>query len=217
MCNPILANIWNKEILPNKNFPENFQLVDVTPIFKKKDKTFVESYRPVSALPTTSKIFEGIMQKQITDYIGKFLSPFLCGYRKGFSTQYALLSLIERWRLWLGKQGFAGVLLMDLSKVFDKINHELLMAKLHTYGFSVETLKVLLSNLQERLQRVKINATLSSWIKLFQGFLQVSVLGPMLFNNYINDIYFILADDLTPYNCNSNLKSVLDKLEHILR
>ena len=217
MCNPILANIWNKEILPNKNFPENFQLMDVTPIFKKKDKTFVESYRPVSALPTTSKIFEGIMQKQITDYIGKFLSPFLCGYRKGFSTQYALLSLIERWRLWLGKQGFAGVLLMDLSKVFDKINHELLMAKLHTYGFSVETLKVLLSNLQERLQRVKINATLSSWIKLFQGFLQVSVLGPMLFNNYINDIYFILADDLTPYNCNSNLKSVLDKLEHILR
>ena len=136
--------------------------MDVTPIFKKKDKTFVESYRPVSALPTTSKIFKGIMQKQITDYIGIFLSPFLCGYRKGFSTQYALMSLIERWRLWLGKQGFAGVLLMDLSKVFDKINHELLMAKLHTYGFSVETLKVLLSNLQERLQRVKINATLSS-------------------------------------------------------
>ena len=101
------------------------------------------------------------MQKQITDYIGKFLSPFLCGYRKGFSTQYALLSLIERWRLCLDKQGFAGALLMDLSKAFDTINHELLIAKLHAYGFSIEALEVLLSYLQERWQRVKINTTFS--------------------------------------------------------
>ena len=115
VCSPVLANIWNEEILLNKNFPENLKLADVTPIFKKKDKTFVENYRPVSVLPTVSKIFERIMQKQITDYIGKFLSPFFCGYRKGFSTQYALLSLVERWRLCLDKQVFAGALLMDLS------------------------------------------------------------------------------------------------------
>ena len=126
MCSPVLANIWNEENLLNKNFPENRKLADVTRIFKKKDKTFVENYRPASVLPTVSKIFERIMQKQITDYIGKFISPFLCGYRKGFSTQYALLSLIERWRLCLDKQGFAGALLMDLSKAFDTINHELL-------------------------------------------------------------------------------------------
>ena len=161
VCSPVLANIWNEEILLNKNFPENLKLADVTPIFKKKDKTFVENYRPVSVLPTVSKIFERIMQKQITDYIGKFLSPFLCGYRKGFSTQYALLSLIERWRLCLDKQGFAGALLMDLSKAFDTINHELLIAKLHAYGFSIEALEVLLSYLQERWQRVKINTTFS--------------------------------------------------------
>ena len=123
VCSPV---IWNEEILLDKNFPENLKLADVTPTFKKKDKTFVENYRPASVLPTVSKIFERIMQKQITDYIGKFLSPFLCGYRKGFSTQYALLSLIERWRLCLDKQGFAGALLMDLSKAFDTINHELL-------------------------------------------------------------------------------------------
>ena len=126
MCSPALANIWNEEILPHKNFPENLKLADATPIFEKKDETFFENYRPVSILPTVSKIFEQIMQKQITDYIGKFLSPSLCGYRKGFSTQYALLSLIERWRLCLDKQGFAGALLMDLSKAFDTINHELL-------------------------------------------------------------------------------------------
>ena len=108
VCSPVLANIWNEEILLNKNFPENLKLADVTPIFKKKDKTFVENYRPVSVLPTVSKIFERIMQRQITDYLGKFISPFLCGYRKGLIIQYALLSLIERWRLCLDKQGFAG-------------------------------------------------------------------------------------------------------------
>ena len=75
-----------------------------------------------------------------------------------------MLSLItERWRLCLDKQGFAGALLMDLSKAFDTINHELLIAKLHAYGFSIEALEVLLSYLQERWQRVKINTTLSSW------------------------------------------------------
>ena len=85
-----MANIWNEEILLNKNFSKNLKLADASPVFKKKDKTFVENYRPVSVLPTVLKIFERIMQKQISGYIGKFLSPFLCGYSKGFSTQYAL-------------------------------------------------------------------------------------------------------------------------------
>ena len=222
MCSPVLANIWNEEILLNKNFPENLKLADVTPIFKKKDKTFVENYRPVSVLPTVSKIFERIMQKQISDYIGKFLSPFLCGYRKGFSTQYALLTLIERWKFCLDKQGFAGALLMDLSKAFDTINHELLIAKLHAYGFSTDALEVLLSYLQDRWQRVKINTTFSSWTQLLQGVPQGSVLGPILFNIYINDIFFALkgvdicnfADDTTEYVCDSNLKTVLETLEH---
>ena len=71
-------------------------------IFKKNDKNSVENYRPVSVLPPVSKIFERIMQKQITDYLEKFLSPFLCGYRKGFSTHYVLLLLIEMWRLCRG-------------------------------------------------------------------------------------------------------------------
>ena len=85
MCSPILAKNWNDEILLNKNFPKNLKLADVSPIFKKKDKTFVENYRPVSILPTVSKIFERIMQKRISDYIEKFISPFLCGYRKGYT------------------------------------------------------------------------------------------------------------------------------------
>ena len=73
-----------------------------------------------------------------------------------------MLSLIERWRLCLGKQGFAWALLMDLSKTFDTMNYELLIAKLHAYGFSIEALEVLLSYLKERWQRVRINTTFSS-------------------------------------------------------
>ena len=77
ICRLILANI-----LFNKYFPINLKLADASPIFRNKDKTFVENYRPVSVLTTVSKIFERIMHKQISDYIGKLLSPFLCGYRK---------------------------------------------------------------------------------------------------------------------------------------
>ena len=76
------------------------------------------------------------MQKQISDYIGKFLSPVLWGYRKGFSTQHASLMLIERWKFCL-----------DKLKPFDSINHEPLIANFHMYGFSVETLEALLSYL----------------------------------------------------------------------
>ena len=177
ICSPILANIWNEEILLNKNFPENLKLADVSPLFKKDDETFVENYRPVSVLPTASKVFERIMQKQISDYVGKFLSPFLCGYRKCFSTQNALLTLIERWKLCLDKEGFAGVLLMDLSKAFETINHKLLITKLRAYGFSTDALEVLLSSLQDRWQRVEINTTFSSWTQLLQGVPQGSVLS----------------------------------------
>ena len=65
VCRPVLANIWNEEILLNKNFPENLIFADVTPIFKKKDKTFVENYRPISVIPTISKIFKQTMQKKL--------------------------------------------------------------------------------------------------------------------------------------------------------
>ena len=76
VCSPVLANIWNEEILLNKNFPENLKLADVTPIFKKKDKTFVENYKPASVLPRVFMIFERIVQKQITDYVEKLYLHF---------------------------------------------------------------------------------------------------------------------------------------------
>ena len=79
-------HIWNKEIVQNKTFPTNLKLADVTPIFKKLERISKENYRPVSVLPTISKIFERLMQEQMNSFVVKNLSPYLCGYRKGYNT-----------------------------------------------------------------------------------------------------------------------------------
>ena len=105
------------------------------------------------------------------------LSPYLCGFRKGFNTQQALLSLIENWKKILDNKGFGGAVLMDLSKAFDTLNHELLIAKLHAYGFQRDSLRLLYSYLTNRWQRTKVNSSFSSWTELLKGVPQGSVLG----------------------------------------
>ena len=104
---------------------------DVTPIFIKDDPTKAKNYRPVSVLPVVSKVFERIMYKQISEYINHVLSPYLYGYRQGFNTQQALVSLTEKWKAILDKSGYAEAVLMDLSKAFDTIYHGLLITKLN--------------------------------------------------------------------------------------
>ena len=92
---------------------------------RKKDSFNKTNYRPVRILPPFSKTFERLMLKQINEHIKNKLSPYLCGYKKDFSTKYALLSPIERWKNILDEKRFGGTVLMDLSKVFDTLNHEL--------------------------------------------------------------------------------------------
>ena len=124
-------------------------------------------------------------------YVDNFLSPYLCGYRKGFSTQQALPSLIEKWQNIWDKKGYGGAVLMDLSNAFDTLNHDLLIAKLHAYGFTKESLKLIKSYLTNRWQRTKVNTNFSSWTELLIGVQQESVLGSLLFNIYINDLFYI--------------------------
>ena len=124
--------------------------MDVTLVFKKEDASLLKNYRPVSVLPVVSKIYERIMQKQILEYIDKHLSLHLCGYRKRYSMQAALISMLEKWKLSIDNKGFAGGVLMDLSKAFDTINHQLLLAKLPAYRLSQQALVIICSYLSNR-------------------------------------------------------------------
>ena len=152
------------------------------------------NYRPISGLPSGSKIFERIIQGQIGNFVDKLLSPYLCGYRKGYSMQHALITLLEKWRISLDNNGIGGAILMDLSKAFDTVNHNLLIAKLQAYGFSMKALKLIKSYLSNKWQRTKVNNFFSSWTELSHGVPQVSILGPLLFNIYLNDLLFIPLD-----------------------
>ena len=145
----ILQQLFS-QALTTGEFPSNLKNADVTPAFKKNNPLNKENYGPVSVLPIISKVFEKLMQNQINLHIKSFLSPYLCGYRKGFNSQHAFISLIERWQKSLDNEGYGGAVLMDLYKALDTLNHDLLIAKLHAYGFDIKTLKLLHSYLTKR-------------------------------------------------------------------
>ena len=115
------------------------------------------------------------MHKQISFYIDQFLSPYMCDYRKSFSTQHALLSLTEKWKKVLDNNGHGGAILMDLSKAFDTISHDLLIGKLHIYGFSKESFKLIRSYWQKtKLQSTFRSAKMvCSWPLLFVLFANI--------------------------------------------
>ena len=203
-------------------FPGELKEANITPIFKKRDKEKCENYRPISILPTFSKIFEKVLFEQISKFFEKIFSKFLCGFRKGFSTQTALLNLIQIWQKLLDNKNIIGTLLIDLSKAYDCISHDLLLAKLEAYGFSKRSLLLLKSYLKGRKQRVKMFNSFSRWIEIKLGIPQGSILGPLLFNIFLNDIFSFLeetltcnfADDNTIYAYDTCLETVKNKLLH---
>ena len=131
------------------------------------------------------------MQRQINSYITNHLSLYLCGYRKGYNTQQVLVSLIEKWKTILDDKGFGGAVFMDLSKAFDTLNHELLIAKFHAYGFNRDSLKLIYDYLSNRWQKIKISKSFSSWAELIQGVPEGFVLDPLLFNIYLNEFLYV--------------------------
>ena len=125
-------------------------------------KCHKQNYRPISVLPNMSKIIERIMSEQITQHFVGILSPLLSGFRQGYNTRHALFRVVEIWKKCLNISGTIGTILMDLSKAYDCISHDLLIAKIEAYGFHRNALKLVYSFLKNRMQRVKIGSTYSS-------------------------------------------------------
>ena len=122
----------------------------MTPLHKKGNKDLKENHRPVSILPVFSKVFERSMFAQMSSFFDTFLSKQQCGFRKGYSTQQCLLALLEKWKRAVDSGQMFGALLTDPSRVFDCLDHELLIAKLNAYGFSLPALKLVHDYLSNR-------------------------------------------------------------------
>ena len=136
-----------------------------------------------------------------------FFLKYKCAFRKGYSKQQCFLSMISKWKRAVDNGKAFGLLLTDLSNAFDWISHELLLVKLHVYGFSLASLKLIHSYLTNRKQRTKVNWSYCSWEEILFGVPQGSILGPLLLTIFLCDMFFVMndidfvsyADDNTPY------------------
>ena len=164
-------------------FPDKLKKAQVTPLYKKNDPLLKTNYRPVSVLCIFSKIFEKILEQQLSDFFKNIFNPYLCAFRRGHGCQTTLLRLLEDWRNALEKNQYVAAVLMDLSKAFDCLPHDILLDKLWAYGMSTDSVSLLESYLSNRKQQIKINGILSSWSDIQKEVPQGSIL----------DLYFLMS------------------------
>ena len=175
------------------------ELACVTPFFQKENWTNKENYRPISILSHLSKVFERCSYNQLSVFFDEIRSKYQCSFRKGFNVQYCFINLLETWRQSLNQFFF--------SKAFDYLSHELLVAKLIAYGVEISSLRLIYDYLINRKQRTKIGYNYSSYRDIISRVRHASILGPVVFNIYICDMFFLFtdmhvgsyADDTSPY------------------
>lgn len=189
ICEPITL-IINK-CLSEETFPNELKCAKVIPIYKKiGNREECERYRPISILPVLSKIFETLLKNRITNFLekNKLLNDHQHGYRKHKSTTTALLAAFEKISNALDDKKLISMLNLDLSKAFDAVPHDILMNKLFHYGFRGRIYNIMKAYLTNRHQIVSWNGSLSSKLEISHGVPQGSILGPILFIIYINDL-----------------------------
>ena len=189
----------------SKEFPDCLKQAKVSPIFKNDDPLDKENYRPVSILPLLSKVYEKLLYNGLSDYVEKIFNVILWGFRKLHSTQHAF-KLLESWQKELDEKGMVARVLMDLSKA---------------YGIDNVGLLLISDYLSRRKQRTKIGSSYSSWHDITRRVQQGSLLGPLLFNIFINDLFLFIrnsgvykfADDNTLYSVGKNIENVTSDLK----
>ena len=193
IINSHLANIISYDS-DNNSFSERAKIAAVGPIYKKSDRDKIENYRPASILNCFSKVNERFLHEKFKLFVELFLSGFVAAYRERYSCNHVIMRLIENWKRTLDENFQIGTVLMDLSKSFDCIPHDLVIAKFYAYGLSEETTTFFYSYLNRTGQRVRISDIRSSLQVLISGVPQGSILSPIVFNIFLNDLLEILKN-----------------------
>jgi hypothetical protein len=207
IVSPLTAII--NQSLTSGIFPDELKTAKILPIYKKEDEHFFDNYRPISLLPSISKVFEKIAHQQLFSYLSrnKLLYKHQYGFREDHSTELAVLEFLDRIYSHLDAGNIPISVFLDLSKAFDTIDHNILCSKLTHYGIGGTELNWFRSYLTDRSQYVSYNGSCSELNKITTGVPQGSILGPLLFTIYMNDICYasnfhsiLYADDTTLIN-----------------
>ena len=212
-----LAEIINLSISTGM-YPTKLKMAKIIPIFKAEDNTNANNYRPISLLSNFNRIFEKLVFSRMESFIEQndILSPSQYGFRKAHSTQHAILDIVSTIQENMGKRLFSCGVFIDLKKAFDTVDHKILLHKLDHYGFRGVINKWFSSYLEGRTQTTQIGSFISKRKNTTCGVPQGSVLGPLLFLIYVNDIqessdklkFFLFADDTNAVYADKNLKSL---------
>ena len=199
-------------------FPSELKIAQILPLYKSNDPMLFNNYRPISLLPFFSKLFERLMYNRLIDFIEKhrLLYQYQFGFRKNHSTFMALVTLLESITSALDNLEFSICILIDFRKAFDTVEHSILLNKLNHYGIRGTALQWFNSYLTNRYQYVNYNNTTSNMKQIVCGVPQGSILGPLLFLSYINDISSVsnvlssvlFADDTTLLYSSNNLQEL---------